>query len=431
MLERLSWKKLLLELIYFCLPAGLLGLIIGQVALLLAIALAAALLWHYYNLLKLSHWLWLDKNIMPPSGRGSWEPLFYGLHQLQQRNRQRRRELTQLIKRFRSGAESLPDAIVLSTEQGNIFWCNHLAQHLLGLHWPEDSGQHLLNLIRQPQFASYLAKGDFRQPMTLELAHQRYLEFRIMPYIEGQLLIVARDVTQIHMAEGNRHRFFTNVSHELRTPLTVLQGYLELLNDSEPDNSDKKKALQAMCVQSERMASLVNQLLTLSRIESMPQLSLTEVVPVPDILAELEKDALSLSNQRHQLHFHVSPELQVYGNAEQLRSALSNLIYNAINHTPDGVSIDVYWRKVPQGAQFCVADNGPGIATEHLNHLTERFYRVDNSRSRGTGGSGLGLAIVKHALNHHDARLEITSRLGQGSCFQFTLPKNLIVSDPR
>ncbi|GKX61744.1 phosphate regulon sensor histidine kinase PhoR [Pragia fontium] len=426
MLERLSWKKIVVELLLFCLPALLLSLFIGHLTLLLLISVSCALLWHFYNLLKLSRWLWLDRSIMPPPGRGSWEPLFYGLYQMQHRNRQRRRELTSLIKRFRSGAESLPDAVVLSTESGHIFWCNRLAQQMLGFRWPEDNGQHILNLIRYPQFADFINHKVFDEPLTLGFNNGSYIEFRVMSYDEGNLLISARDVSQIRQLEEVRRKFFTNVSHELKTPLTVLQGYLEMLDD-ETRADIRQKALASMKGQTERMSSLVNQLLTLSRIEAAPRYQFNETINVPVLLDTLFREAEILSNQRQQIHFDIEPQLQVAGNQEQLYSAMSNLVYNAINHTPEGTEIRVSWSLTPRGAKFSVRDNGSGISREHIAHLTERFYRVDPSRSSQTGGSGLGLAIVKHALNHHDSQLNIESQPGQGSEFSFVLPLGRVI----
>ncbi|AKJ42197.1 phosphate regulon sensor histidine kinase PhoR [Pragia fontium] len=426
MLERLSWKKIVVELLLFCLPALLLSLFIGHLTLLLLISVSCALLWHFYNLLKLSRWLWLDRSIMPPPGRGSWEPLFYGLYQMQHRNRQRRRELTSLIKRFRSGAESLPDAVVLSTESGHIFWCNRLAQQMLGFRWPEDNGQHILNLIRYPQFADFINHKVFDEPLTLGFNNGSYIEFRVMSYDEGNLLISARDVSQVRQLEEVRRKFFTNVSHELKTPLTVLQGYLEMLDD-ETRADIRQKALASMKGQTERMSSLVNQLLTLSRIEAAPRYQFNETINVPVLLDTLFREAEILSNQRQQIHFDIEPQLQVAGNQEQLYSAMSNLVYNAINHTPEGTEIRVSWSLTPRGAKFSVRDNGSGISREHIAHLTERFYRVDPSRSSQTGGSGLGLAIVKHALNHHDSQLNIESQPGQGSEFSFVLPLGRVI----
>lgn len=427
MLERLSWKRLVLELVLACLPALVLGLLFGYLPWWLLVSVLGVLGWHCYNLLRLSHWLWVDRTMTPPAGAASWEPLFYGLYQMQLRNRRRRRELGNLIKRFRSGAESLPDAVVLTTEEGNIFWCNGLAQQHLGLRWPEDNGQNILNLLRYPEFSRYLRQRDFARPLTLVLNTHRHLEFRVMPYSEGQWLMVARDVTQMHQLEGARRNFFANVSHELRTPLTVLQGYLEMMNDSVLEGQTRSKALNTMQEQTRRMDSLVKQLLTLSRIEAAPAIDLQEKVDVPMMLRMLQREAETLSNGRHDIHFHTDPHLRVFGNDEQLRSAISNLVYNAVNHTPSGTRIDISWLRDKNGAHFTVKDNGPGITAEHIPRLTERFYRVDKARSRATGGSGLGLAIVKHALSHHNSRLEITSVPDIQTCFGFSLAARLIV----
>ncbi|WP_313083489.1 phosphate regulon sensor histidine kinase PhoR [Atlantibacter sp.] len=428
MLERLSWKRLALELVLCCIPALILGAIFGYWAWFLLLAVTGLLVWHFWNLMRLSWWIWVDRSMTPPPGRGSWDPLLYGLHQMQLRNKKRRRELGSLIKRFRSGAESLPDAVILTTEEGNIFWCNGLAQQLLGLRWPDDNGQNILNLLRYPEFTNWLKGRQFTRPLNLVLNNGRHLEFRVMPYSEEQLLMVARDVTQMHQLEGARRNFFANVSHELRTPLTVLQGYLEMMDDKPLEGPLREKAIHTMREQTHRMEGLVKQLLTLSKIEAAPALVLNEQIDVPMMLRVVEREAQTLSHKKHTIKFDVDSDLKVLGNDEQLRSAISNLVYNAVNHTPEGTAITVTWQRVPQGAKFSVQDNGPGISAEHIPRLTERFYRVDKARSRQTGGSGLGLAIVKHALSHHDARLEIESQPGKGTTFSFVLPERLIAN---
>ncbi|WP_312985575.1 phosphate regulon sensor histidine kinase PhoR [Atlantibacter sp.] len=428
MLERLSWKRLALELVLCCIPALILGAIFGYWAWFLLLAVTSLLVWHFWNLMRLSWWIWVDRSMTPPPGRGSWDPLLYGLHQMQLRNKKRRRELGSLIKRFRSGAESLPDAVILTTEEGNIFWCNGLAQQLLGLRWPDDNGQNILNLLRYPEFTNWLKGRQFTRPLNLVLNNGRHLEFRVMPYSEEQLLMVARDVTQMHQLEGARRNFFANVSHELRTPLTVLQGYLEMMDDKPLEGPLREKAIHTMREQTHRMEGLVKQLLTLSKIEAAPALVLNEQIDVPMMLRVVEREAQTLSHKRHTLTFDVDSHLKVLGNDEQLRSAISNLVYNAVNHTPEGTAITVTWQRTPQGAKFSVQDNGPGISAEHIPRLTERFYRVDKARSRQTGGSGLGLAIVKHALSHHDARLEIESQPAKGTTFSFVLPERLIAN---
>jgi len=425
-LERLSWKRLVLELFLSCIPALVLGAMFGYLPWFLLASVTGLLIWHFWNLLQLSWWLWVDRSMTPPPGHGSWEPLLYGLHQMQLRNKKRRRELGSLIKRFRSGAESLPDAVVLTTEEGVIFWCNGLAQQLLGLRWPDDNGQNILNLLRYPEFTQYLKQQAFTKPLNLVLNNGRHLEIRVMPYSEQQLLMVARDVTQMHQLEGARRNFFANVSHELRTPLTVLQGYLEMMQEQTLAGATREKALHTMREQTSRMEGLVKQLLTLSKIEASPIHTLNEVIDVPMMLRVVEREAQTLSQQRQTLEFHVDSSLKVLGSDEQMRSAISNLVYNAVNHTPPATHIIVSWQRVANGVEFSVEDNGPGIAAEHIPRLTERFYRVDKARSRQTGGSGLGLAIVKHAVNHHDSRLEITSEPGKGTRFSFTLPERFI-----
>ena len=387
MLERLSWKRLALELFLCCIPALILGAFLGYLPWFLLAAVTGLLVWHFWNLMRLSWWLWVDRSMTPPPGSGSWEPLLYGLHQMQMRNKKRRRELGSLIKRFRSGAESLPDAVVLTTEEGVMFWCNGLAQQILNLRWPDDNGQNILNLLRYPEFANYLKYRDFSKPLNLVLNNGRHLEIRVM------------------------------------------QGYLEMMQEQVLEGGTREKALHTMREQTQRMEGLVKQLLTLSRIEAAPVLAMNDKIDVPMMLRVVEREAQTLSQQRQVLHFSVDESLKVLGNEEQLRSAISNLVYNAVNHTPPGTDITVSWQRAPHGALFSVEDNGPGIAPEHIPRLTERFYRVDKARSRQTGGSGLGLAIVKHAVSHHDSRLEIESTLGKGTRFSFLLPERLIAKN--
>ncbi|EGA68146.1 phosphate regulon sensor protein [Vibrio sinaloensis DSM 21326] len=432
MVERLTWKKLAWELAFFYTPWVIVGWIFGYMPWLLLAATVLQLVWHLHNQMRLSAWLWDEKRLTPPSGTGNWESLFNGIYRLQQRQRKKRKELTNLIRRFRNGAESLPDAVVVFRGEGNIVWCNRLAQHLLGFKWPDDSGQPISNLIRTPDFIKYLNKQDFSEPLEMRspLNVERMLELRIVPYTEGEHLMVVRDVTQLKQLEGMRRNFFANVSHELRTPMTVLQGYLEMTED--PDmvvGPMWTKAHGVMTEQLNRMNSLVNQLLTLSKIEAAPMHELDEVVNVPAMLEVLEKEAASLSgDDGHKLHFDVDSSLRVFADEDQMRSAISNLVYNAVKYTPPGAEIYVRWYQTAQGASLEVEDKGDGIEPQHLHRLTERFYRVDKARSRDTGGSGLGLAIVKHALSHHDAHLEIQSEVGVGSKFSFILPPRLVVN---
>lgn len=431
MVERLSWKKLAWSLAFFYFPWLIIGWLFGYMGWLLFVATALQLVWHLHNQVRLSEWLLDEKRLSPPSGTGHWEHLFNGIYRIQQKQRRRRKELGNLIRRFRNGAESLPDAVVVFRSEGNIVWCNKLAQSILGFRWPDDSGQPIANLLRTPDFIHYLSKQDFSEPLEMlsPLTPERVLELRIVPYTEGEHLMVVRDVTQVKQLEGMRRNFFANVSHELRTPMTVLQGYLEMTEDPEILAGPMwSKAHGVMTEQLSRMNALVEQLLTLSKIEASPIHELDEIVNIPSMLDILEKEAIALSGEKkHNIIFDIDRQMKVYGDAEQLRSAISNLVYNAVKYTPAGAEVKVRWFHTAQGACLSVKDTGEGIEAQHINRLTERFYRVDKARSRETGGSGLGLAIAKHALGHHESHLEISSEVGKGSCFSFVLPQKLVV----
>ncbi|WP_429047996.1 phosphate regulon sensor histidine kinase PhoR [Aeromonas hydrophila] len=429
MLQPYAWRRQLWRMAFFYAPFALVGWLTNTLALCLLAATVLHLGWHYRFQKRLSDWLWHDRSLVPPNGSGSWEYIFNGIYKLQQRHRARRRELAGLIRRFREGAEALPDAAVVFRTDGSILWCNRLAEQLLGFRWPEDAGQHIGNLIRNPAFGAYLGKGQYDEPfeMTSPINEEKFLEFRIMPYAEDQAMLVVRDVTRLRSLEKTRKHFVSNVSHELRTPLTVLKGYLEMTEEPPPP-AMWAKAHKVMMEQTIRMDNLVNQLLTLSRIEAAPTVDLSHLVDMPAMLGLLEQEARALSGERaHQIEFMVQPNLLVRGDQDQLRSAVSNLVYNAIHYTPAGRKITVEWRKQGAMALFAVLDEGEGIPPEHLARLTERFYRVDKARSRHTGGSGLGLAIVKHALSHHDCQLDIESRVGLGSRFSFLIPGRMVV----
>ncbi|MBL0549361.1 phosphate regulon sensor histidine kinase PhoR [Aeromonas caviae] len=429
MLQPYAWRRQLWRMAFFYSPFVLVGWLIDHLVLCLLVATVVHLVWHYRFQKRLSDWLWHDRSLVPPHGSGSWEHIFNGIYKLQQRHRARRRELAGLIRRFREGAEALPDAAVVFRTDGSILWCNRLAEQLLGFRWPEDAGQHIGNLIRHPAFVAYLGKGQYDEPFEMHspINEEKFLEFRIMPYAEDQAMLVVRDVTRLRSLEKTRKHFVSNVSHELRTPLTVLKGYLEMTEELPPP-AMWAKAHKVMMEQTIRMDNLVNQLLTLSRIEAAPTVDLSHLVDMPAMLGLLEQEARALSGERaHEIVFMVQPNLLVRGDQDQLRSAVSNLVYNAIHYTPAGRKITVEWRKQGSMALFAVQDEGEGIPPEHLARLTERFYRVDKARSRHTGGSGLGLAIVKHALSHHDAHLDIESWVGAGSRFSFLIPARMVL----
>jgi len=403
----------------------ILGLLFGHLFELLFIANVLHIVWHYYFLKKLNDWLWVSKSTLLPQGKSVWENTYLGIHHLQQRHRKRRNQLANVISRFREGSEALPDAVVVFKREGEIVWCNRLAQAQLGFKWPDDAGENITNLIRHPEFIEYIYSDIYNEPLDLvsPINNEKLLEFRVMPYAKKQRLLIVRDVTSYRQMDENRRLFVANVSHELRTPLTVLQGYIEILEMHAQTDPVQLKTVQVLEQQTARMCALVEQLMTLSKIESAGSLDLDEAINVPALLTQIEHEAVILGRKKsHSIHFKVDPTLSILGDQLQLRSAMANLVYNAINYTPENGSIKVLWKQVPEGAYFCVMDTGDGIAPEHILHLTERFYRVDASRSRDTGGSGLGLSIVKHALTHYDSELQIESHVGEGSQFSFIIP---------
>ncbi|MGL5906969.1 MAG: phosphate regulon sensor histidine kinase PhoR [Shewanella sp.] len=433
MFDSYSGYRLFTRLAGYVILCLLVGLLIGQPLWVLVIALLCLVIWHYQQLARLNFWLWRDRKLTPPQGSGSWEGVFNGIYRLQGKNRRRVSQLAALLARFRQGAEALPDAAVVLDSEHNILWCNKLAQLILGFVWPQDNGQRIDNLIRHPDFSSYIKNSQFKEPLELPspVSDKRLLEIRIMPYGDRQLLLIARDITRIRQLEGMRKEFVANVSHELKTPLTVLQGYLEMMQSMAEPDSMNAKPLALMQQQTLRMQSMVEQLLMLSRIEDAADINLENTVDMTQLMDVLKEEAEAMAQGNYQLMFYCEPGLHSHGSELQLRSACSNLISNAIRYTEPGGTITVQWRSVAGGGRFSVTDTGEGIAPQHIGRLTERFYRVDSARSRQTGGSGLGLAIVKHALNHHHSELKVSSELGKGSTFSFVIPQHLIERQKR
>ena len=426
-----SWFKNLAKILLLLALVLLVGVYLERTVLAWALFVTGLVIVNYWNLFRLNQWLWHSKKMTPPHAKGVLGNIYDGIYYSQRRARNKRKQLGVLIRRFREGAESLPDAVVVVDADGHIFWCNRLARLELGLKWPEDNGRRLDNLIRHPQFVSFFNAGNFTYPIEVPSPTNldKTFEYRVMPYGENHFLLIARDVTQLSQLEQMRKDFVANVSHELRTPLTVLTGYLEMFSgQQEIPPPMLNKAHEEMASQATRMQNLVEELLTLSRIEASSERIYEKSVDVPALLNTIEIEAGALNKTKgHQITYSIDKTLLVLGVETELRSAFSNLIFNAINYTPNGGKIQVSWAKTTEGARFSVVDNGDGSASEHLNRLTERFYRVDKARSRKTGGSGLGLSIVKHVLSHHNSKLEISSEVGQGSEFSFAFVKEMTV----
>lgn len=395
------------------------------------LALMVYLTWHVYNLYRLERWYYRRKKKEPPNASGIWGEAFEHIYQLQRSNRQRKKRLATILSRFKESTAAMPDATVVLTEDDQIEWFNKAAKRYLGLQTKQDVGQRIDNLVRHSRFSEFLAHGDFSEPLEMAspLNDQQYFAFRVVPYGNKQKLLVVRDISRIKRLERMRSDFVANVSHELRTPLTVLSGYLENMVDDDNGKSEVwGKSLQQMQGQAQRMTRLVEDLLMLSRLEDEDKSAVRDPVAVPAILAALVEDAKMLSGEReHDISLEADASLWLRGSEKELSSALSNLVFNAVQYTPEKGHIVVRWYRDGESACFEVKDDGIGIAAQHVHRLTERFYRIDAGRSREYGGTGLGLAIVKHVLDRHSAQLQIESRLGVGSAFHCMFPKKLVI----
>jgi two-component system phosphate regulon sensor histidine kinase PhoR len=419
----------LLLLVAACL---LLGLITGEYAWALVLGLAGYLGWQLQQLLRLHKWLRTRQgDEAPPDGYGLWGEVFDSIYHLQRRDQKVRGRLQAVIDRVQESTAALKDAVIMLDRDGNLEWWNIAAEKLLGLKTPQDSGQQITNLVRDPRFIEYFEGNNYQEPLELPspVSDRLRLQFHITQYGNREHLMLVRDITRIHQLEQMRKDFIANVSHELRTPLTVIAGYLETLLDNVEDvNPRWLRALQQMQQQGGRMQNLLNDLLLLAKLEATDYPSDNQPVAVDLLLLSIKNDAQALSGERHhRISLEADPHLKLKGSEAELRSAFSNLVFNAVKYTPDEGEIRVRWWSDEQGAHLAVSDTGLGIEARHLPRLTERFYRVDSSRASNTGGTGLGLAIVKHVLLRHRASLDIASSLGKGSTFTCHFPTLQVV----
>jgi two-component system phosphate regulon sensor histidine kinase PhoR len=428
------WKQ---ELWLFAAIAALSWLAGALSGLLLPCLLAGLLLylgWHLYQLTGL--WQRLQDNRHGSSRAvGLWQALNNSLLEQHTAAQARLRELSYSLDRFRDTVNTLPDAVVILDAQQHIDWSNPAAGKLLGIDWPDAAGQPLGRLVTDPLLAEYLDSGEYAQPLVLNSPGNRciILSLYVAPlkHAAKTQLLVARDITRQYHLDAVRRDFVANVSHELRTPLTVIMGLAEQLGLDSSDPVMQQRAIELLQQQAQRMNVLVTDLLTLSRLEMQHEATHEDSVAVPELLQSIAEEAVTLSGAaRHDVQLQLDSHCGLRGDAGELRAAFGNLVANAIRHTPGGAHVMIRWREDSDGAHFSVTDTGEGIAARHIPRLTERLYRVDASRSRDTGGTGLGLAIVKHVLEHHDAALEINSKVGGGSTFSCHFPVERIIPLP-
>ena len=392
--------------------------------------LAIPLVYSYINLARLRKYALADAVESMPLPSGFWEEVFFRLQRLVRNLKQQIRVTEQQHDRFIEAFQASPNGIVMLDDQDQIEWCNAIAERFFGLNFKRDAMQRINFLIRRPEFVQYLNKRQFEDPLLLErMGSDSNLSLMIQafPFGDKRHLLLVQDVTDLQKADAMRRDFVANVSHEMRTPITVLMGFLETVQSLELEKSQRDQYFDMMMSQAQRMKSLVEDLLTLANLESNTLPAPMQAVQIPTMMALLKNDAEALSHGRHALNFETTTPCKLMGDERELLSAFGNLVSNAIRYTPDVGSISAKWSVNIEGqGEFSVTDTGPGISSEHLPRLTERFYRVDRSRSRDTGGTGLGLAIVKHIANRHQAQLVIESTAGKGSTFTLRFPKERI-----
>ena len=402
----------------------------------------AAWLWFVQDMLRglrMLRWLRVGDMAKAPPMMGMWGEAVDRTRRLVRKQQDMADESDNRLQEILAALQASPSGVVLLDAQGRIEWCNETASAQFGFDGQRDAMQSIRNLVRDPEFSAYCAAQDFSSDVVLEgrsstPSRPVRISVQLHPYGDGRSLLLSRDVTALEQAEAMRRDFVANVSHEIRTPLTVLMGFVETLQTLPLNAEERARYLDMMAQQAARMQSVVQDLLTLSRLEGSPLPGTGEWTPVQTLLQRCEEEGRALSalltrnqSRQHEWEFPAPAELaaagEMGGALTELQSALSNLISNAVRYTPAGGRIVVKWQTSSEGdGVFSVSDTGPGIAPEHIPRLTERFYRVDRSRSRETGGTGLGLAIVKHVLQRHGAALEIESVLGKGSTFRVRFP---------
>ncbi len=417
--------------------ATAIGLMLDQLILCWLIGAIAIIFWQYNRFRLLYNWIDRpNKNPMPYT-TGVISDIASRIDRLKKSSRQRKKRLQQYMSQFQRGASVLPDALVILDGHGQIEWINDTAKRYLGIHWPGDIKRPIGNLIRNPDFTKLLSNvlldesgltpkqstTEFPAPVDERLV----LSTSIVPYANGLYLLIARDVTRLIDVNAIRKDFVANVSHELKTPLTVFKGYVEVLQDNKDLDEQSMHALSVMHEHSNRMHAIIEDLLFLSKLEHEPEPTGTAPVLVSELIAEIHQVAQAVSgDQKHLFKFELNPNLMIEGSVDELRSAFTNLIINAVKYTPAGELIKVHWYHNKSGGHLEIIDTGPGIPERHLSRLTERFYRADADRSRDKGGTGLGLAIVKHVLQRHQATLTIESELQVGSTFRCSFPESRI-----
>ena len=436
------WQKELITgiLLFFAVSivGGMTGLFM-PLALLLTLSI---LMRQLYQINRFEKWIRAGGRTKYPKATGIWEEIYYHVYRIKRNEKKRKKKLGKMVDQFRQSTEALPDAAVVLGSNDEIEWANKAAREVFGLQ-QSDKGQRIPNLIRFPEFIRYLKSGNYNEPVILPspVNHSITLAVRIITYGAGLRLLLAQDVTQLKKMERMRKDFVANVSHELRTPLTVLKGYLETLQDMDDGESPLlTTSFQQMQGQTDRMQHLVDDLLLLTRLETKQKK--TECVNIPALLSQICREAGALHGKASapapclhpidkvsaRIELTLETDVHIVGEEQELRSAFTNLLGNALKYSPEDSVVKVRWYLFNDSIVLDVEDQGEGIATADIPRVTERFYRSEVKRNKKVGGTGLGLAIVKHVLMRHDAKLNIVSELGKGSRFSCYFPAKRVCS---
>lgn len=412
-----SWQREINIVLLLFLMVAIVGGMTGLFIPLLFLLMLAIILRQVKQINRFERWISKGGRGKYPKATGIWEEIYYHVYRIKKEERRRKRKLSKMIDQFRQSTEALPDAAVVLGVHDEIDWANKAAREVFGLQ-TSDKGQRIPNLIRYPEFIRYLKSGNYKEAVIIPspVDHRISLEVRVVPYGAGLRLLLAQDVTQLKKMERMRKDFVANVSHELRTPLTVLKGYLETLQDLDDGQSPLlTNSFLQMQGQTERMQHLVDDLLLLTRLETQQKKS--QCVDIPALLSQICKEGDSLESDERRIQLTLESAAHITGEEQELRSAFTNLLGNALKYSPEDSLVKVRWYQDQKFIILAVEDQGEGIAKVDIPRVTERFYRVEAKRAKKVSGTGLGLAIVKHVLMRHDARLQITSELGKGSTF--------------
>ena len=427
------WARFLVSLVLLVLIGVLVGVFAGPTAglVFVVVMLVAQGFFSTFHTQRL--WRLLDAPVYGevPSAPGIWGEIYYRLHKLAKQWHAQVRQVEQQHSRFIQAIQASPNGVAMLDDHDQIEWCNAIAEVHFGLDAKRDLRQHITNLVRHPDFVRYLNAQHYEDTLLMRGmgdSRQNVLAVQVFPYGENRKLLLTQDITELERTDAMRRDFVANVSHELKTPLTVLSGFLETMRELPLNEEDRARYLEMMEQQASRMRHIVTDLLVLAKLEGESKPPVDRAIDMRAVFDHLKEDAQTLSNGHHDIAFSIDETLGVTGAQTELFSAFANLVTNAIRYTPDGGKIVVTWRR--EGAQgvFSVTDSGFGIPAADLPRLTERFYRVDRSRSRDTGGTGLGLAIVKHVLQRHDAHLYVQSEEGRGSTFTARFPGSRVIA---